>query len=137
MSQDNAAYQRTYRELMRREAAQAGVIEAPYIQLHRPEPPPSPSLDDKHYHLVYTGDVGKFVTHARWATSEAAATWAAALRLPPEGSEPTPEGDGHAYLLAAGVVPASGQPQRCKRGCPARDPKGGKWWPIIGRIVTL
>ena len=133
----DSPYEATHRALLRSEAVAHGVIEAPYIQVQRPEPPPPPSLDNRHYHLVYSGDQGQLVTHARWRDAEGAATWAAALRSPPEGDQPTPEMDGHLYLQQAGADPASGQPQRCKRSCPARDPKSGQWFPIIGRIVAL
>ena len=49
--------------------------EAPYIARNRPDPPPPPSLDERHYHLEYNGagGQGKALSHACWCQVEEAA----------------------------------------------------------------
>ena len=109
--------------------------DSPYIACHRTETPPQPRLKARHYHLVYTGERGKCVTQARWALPEDASMWAAAFRSPPEADEAAI--DGNHYLKQFGMDLATGQPQRCKGRCPARQPNAGSWLPIIGRIVAV
>ena len=113
----------------------ATMPELPYIAVNRPEPPPIPPLKDRHYHLSYAGQRGKFYTQARWSAAEDAAVWAGAFRSPAETDEVST--DGNYYLRDFGVNPATGQAQRCKggRNCPASEGAAGTWLPIVGRLI--
>ena len=109
--------------------------EVPYIARFRPEPPPPPAPGEKHFHLGFTGGDAQVITVASWRYAEDAATWAAALRSPPVADSAA--SDGKYYLETAGMNPNTGQARRCTEKCPGADPDAGRWWPIVGRLVSV